>query len=84
MDSPPNIGLVVNYFYRRLGYHNQLLGFMWIICDLLALLNVIGNFYLTDALLGATFFNYGLNVRLFSKGYDIVLKKNGEKNKLGS
>ncbi|PSN42550.1 Innexin inx3 [Blattella germanica] len=55
---------LARYFVARLHtFRIWAAGFY--VCELLNLLNVVGNIYLTDALLGGNFFQYGIHMSLY-------------------
>jgi hypothetical protein len=56
--------ILARYFVARLHtFHIWAAGFY--ICELLNLLNVVANMFLTDQLLGGSFYEYGLQMRLY-------------------
>lgn len=57
--------IIINYFKLNMGHHNGYM-YQFVFCEILNLINVIGQMYLMDYFLGGEFSTYGFDVLKFT------------------
>lgn len=71
-DGKKNIHLLVNYLLDNLGHHT-FYGSMFVFCEILNFVNVVGQIFLMDTFLGGEFTTYGTEVLAFTE-WDYALR----------
>lgn len=72
VEGNPNTDLLVNYLRENMGNHT-FYGTMFVFCELLNFVNVVGQIFLMDRFLGGEFTTYGSEVLAFTD-WDYTLR----------